>query len=264
MIKVVVTGVSGKMGSTICRGILSEEDIKLIAAVSTSKAGIELGQIIGTPTIKVITVKTIKEALKSNPEVLIDFTHAQVAPDNIIFALENGIHTVVGTTGIHEQKIAEIKKKAEQVKANVIMAPNYAIGAVMMMNFVKRAAPNFQDCEIIELHHNKKADAPSGTALATADLIKSIYKSRKRLKEGEKEKVEGARGCLASNIHIHSIRLPGLMAHQEVIFGTTGQTLTIKHDSISRESFLPGIFLAVRNVANIPGFTYGIDKLLGF
>jgi len=264
MIKVVVTGVSGKMGSTICRVILLEEDIKLVAAVSKSKSGIELGKIIGGPNAGIIAVKTIKEALKSNPEVLIDFTHASVAPDNIIFALENGIHVVIGTTGIDEQKIAKIKKKAEEVKANVIMAPNFAIGAAMMMNFVKKAAPNFQDCEIIELHHDKKADAPSGTALATANLIKSIYKSRKRLKDGEKEKVEGARGCFASNIHIHSVRLPGLMAHQEVIFGTTGQTLTIRHDSISRESFLPGIFLAVRNVAKMPGFTYGIDKLLGF
>lgn len=264
MIKAVVTGVSGKMGSTICRGILLEEDIKLVAAVSKSKSGIELGQIIGVPPTGIIAVRTVKETFENNPEVLIDFTHASVAPDNIISALENGIHTVVGTTGIDEQKIAEIKKKAEEVNANVIMAPNYAIGAVMMMNFVKKAAPNFQDCEIIELHHDRKADAPSGTALATANLIKSIYKSRKRLKNGEKEKVEGARGCFASNIHIHSIRLPGLMAHQEIIFGTTGQTLTIRHDSISRESFLPGIFLAVRNVAKMPGFTYGIDKLLGF
>lgn len=264
MIRVVVTGVNGRMGSTICRGILSEEDIKLVAGVSTGKAGMDIGQIIGVSDIGIKAVKTVEEALDSKPEVLIDFTHASVAPGNIIFALKNKIHAVVGTTGIDEQEIQKIKEKSDEGKANVIMTPNFAIGAVLMMNFVKKAAPNFKDCEIIELHHDKKADAPSGTALATAELIKYVYDSRKRLKEGEREKVEGARGCLTSNIHIHSVRLPGLMAHQEVIFGITGQTLTIRHDSISRDSFLPGIFLAVRKIAKMPGFTYGIDKLLGF
>jgi 4-hydroxy-tetrahydrodipicolinate reductase len=264
MIRVVVTGVSGRMGSTICRGIFSEKDIKLVAGVSNSKAGRDIGQIIGVSDIGIKAVKTIEEAFDSKPEVLIDFTHASVAPNNIIFALENKIHAVVGTTGIDEQEIQKIKENSEEGKANVIIAPNFAVGAVLMMNFVKKAAPNFKDCEIIELHHDKKADAPSGTALATAELIKSVYESRKRLKEGEREKVKGARGCLTSNIHIHSVRLPGLMAHQEVIFGTTGQTLTIRHDSISRDSFLPGIFLAVRNIAKMPGFNFGIDKLLGF
>jgi 4-hydroxy-tetrahydrodipicolinate reductase len=192
---------------------------------------------------------------------MVDFTHPDSVRGNLKAAIRAGAHCVVGTTGFSDADLAEIASEVDGSKSNVLIAPNFAIGAVLMMQMAKMAAAHMDDCEIIELHHDKKADAPSGTAAKTAALIGNSSHAE-RLKPGEKETLDGARGAFVSGIHIHSVRLPGLVAHQEVIFGGQGQTLTIRHDSIDRTSFMPGVIIAVRAIADHPGMTYGLETFL--
>jgi 4-hydroxy-tetrahydrodipicolinate reductase len=188
---------------------------------------------------------------------MVDFTSAAAAKENIMLALKNDIHAVVGTTGLSETDLAQIKKAVENSKANVFIAPNFAIGAVLMMKFAEMAASFMDFVEIIELHHEKKKDAPSGTALQTAAKIAA--KKLPRTIESE----EISRGQNYKGIRIHSVRLPGLVAHQEVIFGGQGQTLAIRHDSIDRTSFMPGVLRAIKAVSDLRGLTIGLDRLLG-
>lgn len=199
----------------------------------------------------------------SGTEVVIDFTHPDVVMDNLKFLIDNGIHAVVGTTGFTDERIDTVRSwLAAKPESAVLIAPNFAIGAVLSMHFAQKAAPYFESVEVIELHHPHKADAPSGTATRTARLIAEARKDLPPNPDATSTGLEGARGADVDGVPVHSIRLTGLVAHQEVLFGTLGETLTIRHDSLDRTSFVPGVLLAVRQVATRPGLTIGIEPLL--
>jgi 4-hydroxy-tetrahydrodipicolinate reductase len=199
----------------------------------------------------------------SGTEVVIDFTHPDVVMDNLKFLIDNGIHAVVGTTGFTDERLDTVRSwLAAKPDTAVLIAPNFAIGAVLSMHFAQKAAPYFESVEVIELHHPHKADAPSGTATRTAKLIAEARKGLPPNPDATSTGLEGARGADVDGIPVHAIRLTGLVAHQEVLFGTLGETFTIRHDSLDRTSFVPGVLLAVRQVASRPGLTIGIEPLL--
>ncbi len=199
----------------------------------------------------------------SGTEVIIDFTHPDVVMDNLKFLIDNGIHAVVGTTGFTQDRLDQVQQWLDaKPGAAVLIAPNFAIGAVLTMHFAQQAAPYFESVEIIELHHPQKADAPSGTAARTAKLVAEARKGLPPNPDATSTGLDGARGADVDGVPVHSVRLTGLVAHQEVLFGTQGETLTIRHDSLDRTSFVPGVLLAVRKIADHPGLTVGLEPLL--
>lgn len=241
--RVGVLGAKGKVGATMVQAVEAAEDLTFTAGVD---AGDALTQLTDTET-----------------EVVIDFTHPSVVMDNLKFLIDNGIHAVVGTTGFTDERLQQVQTwLAEKPKVAVLIAPNFAIGAVLSMHFAQQAARFFESVEVIELHHPHKADAPSGTATRTAKLIAEARKDLPPNPDATSTGLEGARGADVDGIPVHSIRLAGLVAHQEVLFGTQGETLTIRHDSLDRTSFVPGVLLAVRRVQERPGLTVGIEPLL--
>ena len=200
----------------------------------------------------------------ADTEVVIDFTHPDVVMGNLKFLIDNGIHAVVGTTGFTPERLDQVQAwLADKPEVAVLIAPNFAIGAVLTMHFARQAAPYFESVEIIELHHPQKADAPSGTATRTAQLIAEARKGLPPNPDATSTGLEGARGADVDGIPVHSVRLTGLIAHQEVLFGGEGETLTIRHDSLDRVSFMPGVIAAVRAVPSRPGLTVGIESILG-
>lgn len=256
MIKVIVAGAAGKMGQTVCRAVLAESDLNLVGGFDVHETALySLPELEGK--LKATTLKGLLSQTKA--DVLVDFTQANAVLNNVRVATEAGLHAVIGTTGISAVEIDELMSLAQKNKRNILLAPNFAIGAVLMMKLAAKIAPYFERVEIIELHHDQKADAPSGTAIMTAELLADRLKAAPL---NEQEKFAGARGAKVKDIPVHSVRLPGLVAHQEVIFGLKGQVLTIRHDSIDRTSFMPGVLKAIREIKNLPGFTYGLDKLL--
>ncbi len=258
MIRAAVSGAAGRMGQQVCRTIIEDPDLELVGAVDKAKEGEKLEGLLGIPGLGLKIEANLDKALSSSgAEVMVDFTHPQAVMGNIRTAIAKGVHAVIGTTGITKENLMEIESLLESAKSNVFIAPNFALGAVLMMQFSAVAAKYFPDVEIIELHHEQKADAPSGTAIKTAEMLRAGSKEGK-----EQESIKGVRGGLYNKIHIHSVRLPGLVAHQEVIFGGQGQTLTIRHDSIDRTSFMPGVLMAIKAVKERPGLTYGLEKLL--
>ncbi len=262
-IRVVITGVAGKMGMETAKAVLAEApEMELVGVVDSRKADMDLADVIGVQCDTKIS-DDLSSLLSFVPaDVLVDFTNPQAVLHNARTALEYGISPVIGTTGLDRVGIAELEKLAEQSGKAVLIVPNFAIGAVLMMDFAKRAARYFKDVEIIELHHNQKLDAPSGTALKTAQGIQEVRGSFKQGHPDEYEKITGARGGDWEGIRIHSVRLPGLVAHQEVIFGGAGQTLTIRHDSLHRESFMPGVILAIRRITNLQGVVIGLENVM--
>jgi 4-hydroxy-tetrahydrodipicolinate reductase len=241
--RVAVLGAKGKVGATMVKAVQDAPDLELSAEVD---AGDPLSMLTDTGT-----------------EAVIDFTHPDVVMDNLNFAIENGIHSVVGTTGFTEERLTQVHSwLSARPDVAVLIAPNFAIGAVLTMHFAKQAARHFESVEVIELHHPQKADAPSGTAARTAKLIAEARKGLPPNPDATSTGLEGARGADVDGIPVHSIRLSGLIAHQEVLFGTQGETLTIRHDSLDRTSFVPGVLLGVRKVAERPGLTIGIEPLL--
>lgn len=196
-------------------------------------------------------------------EVVIDFTHPDVVMDNLKFLIDSGIHAVVGTTGFTEERLDTVRGwLAASPQTGILIAPNFAIGAVLSMHFAQKAAPYFESVEVIELHHPQKADAPSGTATRTAALIAEARKGMPPNPDATSTGLPGARGADVDGVPVHSVRLTGLVAHQEVLFGTMGETLTIRHDSLDRTSFVPGVLLAVRQIPQRPGLTIGLEPLL--
>jgi 4-hydroxy-tetrahydrodipicolinate reductase len=259
MIKVMVIGASGKMGRTVCKAVLAAEGMSLAAVVDPVYASGETTVGTGLPG-GAVKYSSLGACLSvGGCDVAVDFTTPDTVFDNIIACLEHGVHCVVGTTGLSDAQLGELQRLAGEGEANCFVAPNFAIGAVLMMEAARMISRHMVDCEIIEQHHEQKLDAPSGTALRTADLIADE-------REGEPEPAgpEGsaARGVIHRGVPIHSVRLPGLVAHQEVVFGGLGQTLKLRHDSISRESFMPGVILAVRRVAGLDGLVAGLEKIL--
>jgi len=244
------------MGSTVVKAVFEDAGLELIGAVDKTAIGVDAGSPAGVGSIDVSITNSISDA--NGADVMIDFTHPSMVEQNVLEALMKEMHVVVGTTGLTETQLANIEKKSSETGHNVFVAPNFAIGAVLMMELAKKAAKHMDNVEIIELHHNEKADAPSGTALKTAAELGCDS----AVIDGEKETVSGARGGLQNNIRIHSVRLPGLVAHQEVLFGAKGQTLSIRHDSIDRVSFMPGVIAAIKAVPNLKGLTVGLEKIL--
>jgi 4-hydroxy-tetrahydrodipicolinate reductase len=241
--RVGVLGAKGKVGATIVEGVEAADDL-------TFTAGVDAGDALSLFT-------------DTDTQVVVDFTHPSVVMDNLKFLVENGIHAVVGTTGFTDERIAQVRQwLSAKPDAAVLIAPNFAIGAVLSMQFAKQAARFFESVEVIELHHPHKADAPSGTAARTARLIAEARKGLPLSPDATSTGIDGARGADVDGVRVHSVRLAGLIAHQEVLFGTQGETLTIRHDSLDRTSFVPGVLLAVRHVAERPGLTVGIEPLL--
>lgn len=263
-IRILICGICGKMGQEVARAVTREEDMEVVAGVDLRNVGCDAGEIAGIGHLGIDIMDDLAKAIDEfKPDVMVDFTNPKVVLSNLRLAISKKINCVVGTTGFSEADIDEVRRLAEKHEVGVIIAPNFAIGAVLMMKFAAMAARFLPDVEIIELHHNEKMDAPSGTAIKTAELITKERKDAARAPRNEFEKIKGARGGELEGIRIHSVRLPGLVAHQEVIFGNSGQTLTIRHDSISRESFMPGVIMSIRRVKEEKGVIYGLEGLLG-
>jgi 4-hydroxy-tetrahydrodipicolinate reductase len=241
--RVGVLGAKGKVGATMVQAVEAADDLAFTAGVDA-----------GDP-LSLLT--------DSQTEVVIDFTHPDVVMGNLKFLIDNGIHAVVGTTGFTDERLQQVQTWLEESRTTaVLIAPNFAIGAVLSMRFAKQAARFFESAEVIELHHPHKADAPSGTAARTARLIAEARKGLPPNPDATSTGLEGARGADVDGIPVHSVRLAGLVAHQEVLFGTQGETLTIRHDSLDRTSFVPGVLLAVRTVREHPGLTVGLEPFL--
>jgi 4-hydroxy-tetrahydrodipicolinate reductase len=254
VIRVGVIGATGRVGAEVCRAVHADPDLELVAGISRSKAGEKAADALGLQGSDVVLAEELASFPEAGVEVAVDFTSASFAPEHVAWAIEHGTDIVVGTTGF------EIDEGWGDAPVGVFVAPNFAIGAVLMQRFAKEAAKHLPAVEIVELHHEGKADAPSGTAAATADAVAA---ARPEAWSGpDAESVPGVRGGERAGIRIHSIRLPGLVAHQEVIFGGLGQTLTIRHDSTDRTSFVPGVLLAIRWVPDHRGLTVGLESIL--
>ncbi len=259
-IRVGVFGAGGRMGSTVCRAVVADPDLQLVAAVDPLHAGIDLRGVTGADLRGLQVSPDVESLARAEAQVAVDFTHIDAARSNLAWCAANGVHAVVGTSGFTPADYEELATRF--TRSNCFVAPNFAIGAVLMMRFAELAAPYFETAEIIELHHDQKIDAPSGTAMHTAERM-AARSPHWAADPTTKVVVEGARGASgAGGIRLHSVRLRGLIAHQEVLLGTAGQSLSIRHDSYDRASFMPGVVLAVKAVAAHPGVTVGLDALL--
>lgn len=263
MIRVMVCGAYGKMGREVLKAVYKDEQLSVVGAADVNSDFCDVGDLIGEGKTGIIVGNDLQTVInETKPQVMVDFTNPQSVMDNVQTAIRNGVCPVVGTTGLSEANVNELRDQCKKNKVNALVSPNFSVGAILMMKLSQEAAKYFPQVEIIELHHDQKLDAPSGTAIRTAELI---AQQRGYLKQGhpaEVEKLEGARGGELSGIRLHSVRLPGYVAHQEVIFGGIGQTLTIRHDSISRESFMPGVVLACKKVLTLDGLVVGLENIL--
>jgi 4-hydroxy-tetrahydrodipicolinate reductase len=242
VIKVGVLGAAGRMGSTVCDAVSADDDLELVARVDVDDS--------------------LDDLVTAGAQVAVDFTTPDTVAGNVAFCLEHGIHAVVGTTGLTKSDLDAIEGAARTSRANVFVAPNFALGAVLMMRFAAQASPYFSSAEIVERHHENKLDAPSGTALRTAELMNAARPEAWQANVASKESIEGSRGGDVGGIHIHSLRVRGSVAHQEVVLGSAGETLTIRHDSLDRASFMPGVVLAVKKVQSLDGLVVGLEKLI--
>lgn len=256
MIDVIVTGAAGRMGREVVKAVTAEDGMRVAVAIDPS-AGVLLDD---GKEGTIVTSANLTPALESG-RVLVDFTVPAAVEGTVAAALAAGVHCVVGTTGVPFERWAQLAADAAD-GACLFVAPNFAIGAVLMMRFAETAARYMPHVEVIELHHDRKLDAPSGTAMRTAALIAAARRETPESPGRETEVADGARGALVDGVSVHSVRLPGLVAHQEVIFGGVGQTLSIRHDSIDRTSFMPGVVLAVREVSARSGLVFGLEELM--
>lgn len=262
-LRIAVAGAAGRMGREVVRAVVSDPESELAAAVDVSEIGTDAGVLAAVGPQGVAVQSDLSAALReSGAAVVVDFTRAEAAFANAQRALAAGVSPVIGTTGMAAAQIGELGRIAEERGVGAVVAPNFALGAVLMMRFAAQAARYMPEVEIIELHHEKKPDAPSGTAIKTAEMIRAARAPERLPRPLEEMKIEGSRGGDFDGIHIHSVRLPGYVAHQEVIFGGLGQTLTLRHDSIDRVSFMPGVLLACRRVRGLKGLVYGLENLL--
>lgn len=245
-IRVAVIGARGRMGTEVCRAVDAADDAELVAMVDTGDWMFNVAD--------------------ADAEVAVDFTHPDVVMDNVRFCVDQGIHCVVGTSGFDAQRLDTVREwLAQKPELGVLIAANFAVGAVLSMRFAAMAAPFYESCEVIELHHPRKADAPSGTAARTAELVAQARSAAGMGAPPDATTVEraGARGAEVEGLRVHSVRISGLVAHQEVLLGGPGEQLTIRHDSTDRASFMPGVLLGVRSVLERPGLTLGLEPLLG-
>ena len=248
MTNIAVCGANGKMGQEVIKAVNNAKDLTLVA-----KIDIKDGEF--------ASIKDAKESVKI--DVLVDFTQPKSIYENAMYCLNNGIKIVIGTTGLTDEQIAELKNLSEKNNIACLIAPNFSVGAVLLMKFAQMASKYFDNAEIIELHHNQKKDAPSGTAVKTALMMSEANENFTTGNCPEEETIKGARGANSyNNIHIHSVRLPGYIASQEVLFGSSGQILTIKHDSMNRECYMSGVLMATRYVVENTKFIYGLDNIM--
>lgn len=247
-IRVGVLGARGKVGRAVCAAVEAAEDLALVASVDTGEHD-----------------DSLDDLPSAEAEVVVDFTHPDVVMGNLRFCIEHGIHAVVGTTGFDDVRLDQLRAWLEGSRTGVLVAPNFSVGAVLMMRFAAEAAPFFESVEIVELHHPDKADAPSGTARRTASLVAAARRQAGSgpIPDATSTSLEGARGADVEGVRVHGVRVRGLVAHQEVILGAEGETLTIRHDSLDRVSFTPGVLLGVRRIADVPGLTVGLEPFLG-
>lgn len=251
------------MGREVVRAVAAQNDMALAAGIDVNHVGEDVTGLAGLAPCGVLITSDFDRALDAGVDVLVDFTSPRAVVGDIETGIQKKVATVVGTTGLTSIDLDRLRGLASAAGVPVVVAPNFAVGAILMMHCAAIAARYFSNSEIIELHHDQKMDAPSGTAIKTAEMILAARQGAAPGKRDLVEKVQGVRGGELGGIHMHSVRLPGLIAHQEVIFGDLGQTLTIRHDSISRESFMPGVLLAIRRVREFQGLVYGLEHLLG-
>ena len=249
MIKVAVCGALGKMGQEVVQAVTECPETELVAKIDIASTAM---------------YHHIEDAARvTDIDVLVDFTQPKSIFENAKYCLNNGIKIVIGTTGLKDEEIEYLKKLSQEKNTGCLIAPNFSTGAVLMMMFAKQAAKYFDNAEIIELHHNQKKDAPSGTAIKTAAMMAEVKEDFAKNNCPETETIEGARGGTSySNIHIHSVRMPGYIASQEVIFGSSGQIMTIRHDSMDRKCYMQGVLLAVKHIAKNNDFVYGLDNIM--
>lgn len=269
-IPVLVNGAAGKMGREVVKAIAQAEDMVLMGAVDLSPEhqGKDAGELAGIEALEVPITNDFQPMLafvaqEKQAGVMVDFTHPDSIYENIRAAIAYGVRPVVGTTGLSMEQIQDLADFADKASTGCVIAPNFSIGMVLLQQAAIQASQYFDHVEIIELHHNQKADAPSGTAIQTAQMLAELGKTYNPAQVQETEKLAGARGSLApEGVRIHSIRLPGLIAHQEVIFGAPGQVYTLRHDTSDRACYMPGVLLAVRKVLPLKSLVYGLEKLL--
>jgi 4-hydroxy-tetrahydrodipicolinate reductase len=262
VVKVAVVGAAGKMGRESIKAITRQNDMEVVAAIDHQCVDEPVKSLIGNEGPDLSVRSKVGEALdETRPDVLLDFTHASCAPEHALSALKRKIAVVIGASGLSSADLQVVKESCVEHETACLLVPNFALGAVLMMRFAEIAAKWLPNAEVIELHHPAKADAPSGTALHTAKVIQTARASAPR-EAHSIEKAEGARGAQVDGVRIHSVRLPGLLAHQEVLFGGAGETLTIRHDSMDRTSFMDGVLLACREVRSLSGLVVGLDKVM--
>lgn len=264
MIKVAIAGARGKMGIEAVHTVMKREGLALVAVLDYKEIGATLGELEQFPNDYQVPIFTSFDELvaQTQPDVLIDLTNPQSVYEHTKQALLHKVRPVIGTTGFTEEQLEELRQLAQEQKIGCIIAPNFALGAVLMMKFAKEAAKYFSDVEIIEMHHDKKLDAPSGTGVKTAQMIAEVRQAKGQGHPDEHETITGSRGGDFDGMRIHSVRLPGLVAHQQVLFGGEGQLLTIRHDSLNRESFMSGIVFCVETVVGIEHLVYGLENIL--
>ncbi|WP_338431661.1 4-hydroxy-tetrahydrodipicolinate reductase [Synechococcus elongatus] len=269
-IPVVVNGATGKMGRETIKAIAAADDLTLVGAIARSAEvqGQDIGEIVGIEPLEVPVTHDLEGMLclasqEREVPVVVDFTHPDCIYDNVRKAIAYGVRPVVGTTGLTNEQLQELAEFADKASVGCLVIPNFSIGMVLLMQAAIQASRFYDHVEILELHHDQKADAPSGTAIKTAQMLAELGKTFNPAKVTEKETMPGARGALGpENIRIHSVRLPGLIAHEEVIFGAPGEILTLRHDTMDRSCYMPGVLLAVRKVRQLTGLIYGLDRIL--
>ena len=269
-IPVVVNGALGQMGREVIKAVSQAEDMMLVGAVDTNPQylGQDIGEIIGIGALEVPVLNDLQSILVMATQekvqgVMVDFTHPDSVYDNTRSAIAYGVRPVVGTTGLSDEQLKDLSEFAEKASTGTLIIPNFSIGMVLLQQAAITASQYFDHVEIIELHHDRKADAPSGTAIKTAQMLAEMGKSFNPPKVESKETMTGARGGTAdSNIPIHSVRLPGLIAHQEVLFGAPGQLYTLRHDTSDRSCYMPGVLLSIRKVTELTSLVYGLEKII--
>ncbi|MBD2104268.1 4-hydroxy-tetrahydrodipicolinate reductase [Leptolyngbya sp. FACHB-261] len=267
-IPVVINGATGKMGREVVKAVSQAPDLNLLGVVGRTHIGEDVGEVVGIGPIEVPVTDDLQSLLLMTAQerqlgVMVDFTHPSLVYENIRAAIAYGVRPVVGTTGLSEAQILDLANFADKASMGCLIIPNFAIGMVLLQQAAIQASHYFDHVEIIELHHNQKADAPSGTAIATAALLSNLGKDYNPAAVSEHENIAGVRGgVVGDNIRIHSLRLPGLIAHQEVIFGAPGQVYTLRHDTTDRACYMPGVLLAIRKVLKLKSLVYGLEKIL--
>jgi len=270
LIPVVVNGAGGKMGREVIKAIANADDMMLVGAVDHNPEilGQDVGEVVGCGALEVPVLNDLQSVLVLATQhkiqgVMVDFTHPDSVYENVRSAIAYGVRPVVGTTGLTPEQIKDLGDFAEKATTGVLIIPNFSIGIVLMQQAAIQASQYFDHVEIIELHHNQKADAPSGTAIKTAEMLSDLGKTYNPQQVKETENLAGARGSVCGdNIRLHSVRLPGLIAHQEVIFGAPGQIYTLRHDTSDRTCYMPGVLLSIRKITELKSLVYGLEKII--